>query len=85
KDVVFGFSNAHLPSWVIEKGGADAVEQIRTITLADIRLGGVVRVHSILLAAQGNTPIIVNAASYEDLDILSVALLRALEMGKRFL
>lgn len=85
KDVVFGFSHAHLPSWVIEKGGADATEQIRTISLADIRLGGVVRVHSILLAAQENTPIIVNAASYEDLDILSVALLRAMEMGKRFL
>ncbi|MGG1658499.1 four-carbon acid sugar kinase family protein [Brevibacillus sp. NRS-1366] len=85
KDVVFEFSNAHLPSWVVEKGGAEAVDQVVTISLEDIRLGGVVRVHSILLAAAGNKPIIVNAASYEDLDILSVALIRALEMGKRFL
>lgn len=85
RDVVFGFSNAHLPSWVIEKGGADASDPIQTISLADIREGGVVRVHSKLLATHGNAPIIVNAASYEDLDILSVALIRAMEMGKRFL
>jgi len=85
KDVVFGFSNAHLPSWVIEKGGAESVDQVQSISLEDIRLGGVVRVHSLLLGATGNKPIIVNAASYEDLDIVSVALIRAMEMGKRFL
>lgn len=85
KDAVFGYSNAHLPSWVIEKGGADSGEQVRTISLEDIRQGGVVRVHSILLSIENHTPVVVNAASYDDLDILSVALIRAMEMGKRFL
>jgi uncharacterized protein YgbK (DUF1537 family) len=84
-DVVFGFSNAHLPQWVVEKGGARADGDVRRITLEDIRVGGVSRVLNLLLIAEGNCPIIINAVSYDDLDIVSLALLRAMEVGKRFL
>lgn len=85
KDVVFGFSDAYLPQWIVEKGGARKMEEVETITLEDIRIGGVERVLDILLAVRGNAPVIVNAFSYEDLDIVSIALLKAMEAGRKFL
>lgn len=84
-DLVFGFTDANLPNWVVEKGGAQKTEQVRSISLEDIREGGVARVLHILLEAHDNCPIVVNAASYDDLNIISWALIRALEAGKRFL
>ncbi|MFC4766787.1 four-carbon acid sugar kinase family protein [Effusibacillus consociatus] len=85
KDVVFGFSDARLPNWVVEKGGAQTLEAVCSISLEDIRYGGVDRVLEILLSVKQNTPVVVNAASYEDLDIVSIALIRAMEAGKRYL
>lgn len=84
-DTVFGFSDAYLPNWVVEKGGAKIAEQVQAITIEDIRVGGVKRVLEILLSLKNNTPVIVNAAAYEDLDVLSIALLQAMVYGKRFL
>jgi uncharacterized protein YgbK (DUF1537 family) len=85
KDAVFGFSDAYLPHWVVEKGGAKETADVQAITIEDIRLGGVERVLEILLSLKDNTPVIVNAAAYEDMDVLSIALLQAVEAGKRFL
>lgn len=85
KDVVFGFSDAYLPKWVIEKDETRTLEEVRTISLEDIRTGGVGRVLHILLTVRQNAPVVVNAASYEDLDIVSLALIRAMEVGKRYL
>ncbi|QKG84731.1 hydroxyacid dehydrogenase [Kroppenstedtia pulmonis] len=85
EDNVFGFSNAHLPKWVVEKGGAHSVKDVQTITLEDIRIGGVDRIYDILLSLRNNRPVIVNATSYRDLDVISVALIKAMEVGKRYL
>ncbi len=55
------------------------------ISLEDIHNGGIDRVYEILLSANNNAPIIVNAKSYYDLDIVSLAVLKAIDSGKQFL
>jgi uncharacterized protein YgbK (DUF1537 family) len=86
KDSVFGFSTANLPKWIEEKtNGSVNPESALIISLEDIHNGGVDKVYDILLSAQDNTPIIVNAKSYYDLDIVSLAVLKAIDSGKRFL
>ncbi|MFC7395241.1 four-carbon acid sugar kinase family protein [Scopulibacillus cellulosilyticus] len=85
-DSVFGFSTAYLPKWVMEKTeGEISAEDVLTISIDDIRQGGIDKVTEILLSAEKNTPIVVNAANYNDLDIVSLAVLKALGCGKRFL
>ncbi|MGC4376347.1 four-carbon acid sugar kinase family protein [Fictibacillus sp. Mic-4] len=85
-DSVFGFSTAHLPKWVAEKTeGKKAADDVLTISITDIRQGGVDKVLERLLSAEKNAPIVVNAANYNDLDIVSFAVLKAIDKGKRFL
>lgn len=85
KDAVFGFTDAYLPNWVVEKGGAQTPDEVRSISLEDIRAGGVEGVLKLLLSLRGNVPVIINAVSYADLDIVSMALMQAMAAGKRFL
>lgn len=86
KDTFFGFSTAYLPRYIEEKRNDSSVSKnILSITIDDIRTGGVEKVNKILEQANNNTPIIVNAASYSDLDIVSLAVLKAIENGKHFL
>jgi uncharacterized protein YgbK (DUF1537 family) len=86
KDSVFGYSNANLLEYVVEKSAEFySLDDILTISLDDIREGGVDRVLSILKQANNNAPIVVNAVNYQDLDIVSFALLMAIEQGKHFL
>ncbi|WP_458353185.1 four-carbon acid sugar kinase family protein [Peribacillus frigoritolerans] len=85
-DSVFGFNTANLPKWIEEKtNGSIASESALIISLEDIHDGGIDKVYEILLSANNNTPIIVNAKSYYDLDIVSLAVLKAIDSGKQFL
>lgn len=86
KDSVFGFNTAYLPEWIEEKtNGAVSSKDALFITLEDIHNGGIERVYEILLSASNNVPIIVNAKSYYELDVVSLAVLRAIDSGKHFL
>lgn len=86
KDAVFGYSTAYLPDYVQEKSeGQFTSDQVLSISIEDIRCGGVDQVFSILDKASGNVPIVVNAINYQDLDVVSLALLKAIEGGKHFL
>jgi uncharacterized protein YgbK (DUF1537 family) len=85
-DSVFGFNTANLPKWIEEKtNGRVNSESALVISLEDIHNGGIDKVYEILLSANNNTPIIVNAKSYYDLDIVSLAILKAIDSGKQFL
>lgn len=85
-DAVFGFSTANLPKWVAEKtAGVYQAKDVLTISINDIRQGGIDKVRTILLSAKKNRPIVVNAANYDDLDVVSLAVLQAISHGKRFL
>ncbi len=85
-DPVFGFSTGYLPAWVSEKsGGRWQANEVRQLTLTDIRTGGPDRVCDLLMAADGGVPIVVDALCDDDLDVVVLGLCRAERAGKRFL
>jgi uncharacterized protein YgbK (DUF1537 family) len=55
------------------------------VGLADLREGGPERVLELLEEASGGRPVVVNAASYADLEVFVLGLLAAEENSKRFL
>jgi uncharacterized protein YgbK (DUF1537 family) len=85
-DHSFGYSSSDLKAWVEEKtGGRLAAREVLSVGLADLREGGPGRVAEILDGASGGRPLVVNAASYADLEVFVLGLLAAEEGGKRFL
>ena len=86
RDATFGYAHSNLREWIKEKTGARyRADEITSISLDDIRLGGPARVAGLLAIAHNDMPIIVNAASDGDLDVFVAGLLRAEARGKRFL
>ncbi|HMH57769.1 MAG TPA: four-carbon acid sugar kinase family protein [Galbitalea sp.] len=86
RDATFGFSSSNLRDFVEEKsGGTIPLARVLSIGLDDIRDGGPDRVARILESAVDLQFIVVNAATYDDLDIVVVGLHQAQDRGKRFL
>jgi len=86
RDTDFGYRSSNLRAWVTEKtNGRWPVQQVTSITLEDLRLGGPIRALEILNSLSGERPCVVNAASYRDLEVLVAAMIKAEEGGKRFL
>jgi len=86
RDAVFGYRSSNLREWVAEKtAGRLSAADVLSITLDDLRRGGVDAVLGKLLAAPRGTVGVVNAAGYRDLEILVLALLRAEAAGRRYL
>jgi len=83
-DPVFGFKNSDLKAWVVEKGGARRAGDVKTLTLKMIREGGVAAVTDELVVVRNRTPVIVNAAVYEDLEIAALGLMAAEQAGRTF-
>ncbi|MBP1933803.1 four-carbon acid sugar kinase family protein [Ammoniphilus resinae] len=85
KDPAFGFTHAHLGQWVEEKSeGRFRKGDCVYVSLEQMQQGAEA-VQGILTEITRNKPVIINATSYEDLDVLSLALKRVEEKGKRFL
>jgi uncharacterized protein YgbK (DUF1537 family) len=85
-DTSFGYSSSNLAAWVEEKTtGRVLASEVASVGLADIREGGPGRVAEMLLNVSGSRPVVVNAASYADLEVFVLGLLDAEEKGKRFL
>ncbi len=86
RDPIFGFKNAHLPSWIEEKSrGLWKKEEVLTISIEDIRCGGPQHIKDCLLSVKDSRPVVVNALCDEDLEIFALGLIQAEEKGKRFL
>ncbi len=86
RDLVFGYRSSDLREWVAEKtGGRIPPEEVRSITLEDLRLGGPARVAESLARIGGGRPVIVNCAGYSDLRVFIAGLLEAEAAGQRFL
>lgn len=86
KDPLFGYTSAHLPSWIAEKSGGSLLPgDVLTISLSDIRTGGPERVQHLLRQTRNGRPVVVNAACYSDLEIFVLGLMEAEREGKRFL
>jgi uncharacterized protein YgbK (DUF1537 family) len=86
KDAAFGYRASDLRVFVAEKsGGTIRPEDVRSISLADIRLGGPGRVREVLASAAGGAWVVVNATEYSDLDTVARAVLDAERGGQSFL
>jgi uncharacterized protein YgbK (DUF1537 family) len=86
RDATFGYQSSNLKEFVAEKsGGAVTPDQVRSITLDDIRLGGPERVAQILSAVTGGAFVVVNATEYADYEIVVLGLLHAEDAGQTFL
>ncbi len=80
-DDAFGYVNSSLPEWVREKA-ATAVP-VHSLSLQDIRQGGVEGVTSLLLAARDGAVVVVNALEESDLEVVVLALGAAEATGWR--
>jgi uncharacterized protein YgbK (DUF1537 family) len=86
KDAAFGYEASDLRVFVAEKsGGTIRPEDVRSVSLADIRLGGPARVREVLASAAGGAWVVVNATEYSDLDTVARAVLDAEREGQSFL
>ncbi len=86
RDASFGYAASDLGLWVEEKtAGRVPASEVVSVGLRDIREGGPARVAEILRGVEGGLPVVANAASYADLEVLVLGLLDAEGDGKRFL
>jgi uncharacterized protein YgbK (DUF1537 family) len=85
-DATFGYRSSDLREWVEEKtGGRVSAGKVLAITCEDLRQGGPEHVAGLLRGLRDGLPSVVDAASEEDLRVLSLALVRAEAEGSRFL
>jgi uncharacterized protein YgbK (DUF1537 family) len=85
KDSAFGYGASDLRVFVAEKSGTIRPADVRSISLADIRLGGPGRVREVLARAVGGAWVVVNATEYSDLEMVARAVLDAEGEGQSFL
>ena len=85
RDATFGYTHSRLPAWVEEKSrGRWSAADVQSLSISDIRQGGPDRVAAILDGTADGQPLVVNAASYQDLNVVVLGVLRAEAGGKRF-
>ena len=85
-DATFGFRGSNLRDYVEEKtAGRVKAEDVVSLTIEDIRLGGPSRVAEILTACHDETPVIVNAVLEADLEVVALGALNAEEAGTAIL
>lgn len=86
RDPAFGYRHSNLKAWVEEKSaGRIGAEDVASISLADIRVGGAEAVVAKLTALVGGQVAVVNAVTYDDMDRFVLGLLQAEAQGKRYL
>ncbi len=82
-DPAFGYRSSSLPLWVGEKAGSTV--EVSSLSLDDIRVGGVSRVVELLLSARRGAVVVVNALDESDLEVVALALGEAGATGWRAL
>ncbi|KAI5460698.1 hypothetical protein BGZ63DRAFT_445471 [Mariannaea sp. PMI_226] len=88
QDAAFGYKNANLRQYVLEKCGSRfSASSFLSVTLDDVRRGGPAKVTEKLLSvpADPNQVIIVNAVVDQDMHIFVAGLLEAERSGRRYL
>lgn len=86
KDRTFGYTKSHLGEWVEEKSnGAFKAEDTTYISLESIRALDIEAITNQLLAVHSFNKVVVNAVDYVDVKIVTVALVRAMKLGKNFM
>ena len=86
RDSAFGYASSNLRDFLAEKsGGRIERDDIRSISLTDVRIGGPARVSEMLADAHDGKWIVVNATEYSDLEIVGYGALLAERAGKSLL
>jgi uncharacterized protein YgbK (DUF1537 family) len=86
RDAVFGYRSSSLREWVSERrDGRLRAEDVASLSLDAIRLGGPSAVERELLELRHGRPCVVNAVSYRDLEVVVTGLLQAEAAGRRYL
>ncbi|MFO7696269.1 MAG: four-carbon acid sugar kinase family protein [Anaerolineae bacterium] len=86
RDPVFGYASSDLRRWVAEKVGDGLTsDQVASISLADLRVGGPRLVEMRLSQLSDAQPCVVNAVSYRDLEVLVAAVLASEAQRRRYL
>jgi uncharacterized protein YgbK (DUF1537 family) len=86
RDSAFSYRASNLCDWVEEKArGRVKAADVICVSIDDLRLGGPDRVTGLLGKVSADRTVVVNAASYRDLEVFVLGLLRAESAGKRFL
>jgi uncharacterized protein YgbK (DUF1537 family) len=86
RDATFGYRRSNLRLWVEEKTqGKVRAENVHSISLADVRIGGPQEVKKRLLSLTDGAVCVVNAISTQDLQVFTLGLLQAEALGRRFL
>jgi uncharacterized protein YgbK (DUF1537 family) len=85
-DPTFGYSHSGLPDWVAEQSGARwRADDVASISLRDIRVGGPSRVAAMVISHDSDAPLVVNAADPADLDVVALGVVMAEAAGKTVL
>jgi uncharacterized protein YgbK (DUF1537 family) len=85
RDPIFGYGSCDLRDFIAEKArGAIARGEVASISLADIRVGGPLRVCELLAGVRDGRWIVVNAVEYSDLETVASGVLLAERTGKTF-
>ncbi len=86
RDHTFGYTRSNLREWIEEKTkGRWKSDEVAGIGLETIRIGGPVAVQRLLEPLRDGRPVVVNAVSDRDLEVVVMGLMGAEEMGKRYL
>ncbi len=86
KDRMFGFSNSNLLDWVEEKtDGAFKRDSVVSISLDELRALDFESIVQKILTLENFGKLIVNAVTEDDVKVFSIALLRAINLGKNYL
>lgn len=85
-DRTFGFRSSHLGEYIEEKThGTYKKADITYITIPMLREGSIEQIVEKLMKVDNFNKVVVNAIEEDDVKIFSIALIRALQKGKRFL
>jgi uncharacterized protein YgbK (DUF1537 family) len=86
RDPAFGYRSSDLRDFLAERsGGTIRPEQVASISLDDIRLGGPDRVAERLAGVSGGSWVVVNGTEYTDLDTVARGAALAQRAGRSFL
>jgi uncharacterized protein YgbK (DUF1537 family) len=86
RDPAFGYTASDLREFVADRsGGAIGRDDVASIGLTDIRLGGPSRVRELLADVRDGRWVVVNGTEYSDLEAVACGVLLAERAGKSFL
>jgi uncharacterized protein YgbK (DUF1537 family) len=86
RDAAFGYTSSHLPAWVVEKSkGRVPADRVKGVPIEVVRREGPGRVAELLAGIGDGEIVVANAASYRDMEVFVLGLLRAEAAGKRFM